>query len=453
MVNLKNIVYILSVLSFFLCLFQEGNPKYPFLFALPLSLLVVSLFFYKIYELLKNSIVFNIFIVQAVIRYCIVPYKIASGDFIHVGFNSLNGNTAVFLMVLEIMFAFISLQILANKQSITYINRTKTVTVLNNSILIYCLIIGLFGLIYVSGHLAKVNFIWDLETYVQKYIVDNEELHDSGLAGILFTPFKVIVALFLISRVYLSKISYNKKKYFYLIILILASLFIVGISRLSILQFIFPLLVLVSLILDRKSAKQLITTTVIALIPVIFITSIAKFSRGDTQASSEDIFSTSSMNAYFAGPGNVATGIDAYEKLSLKNNSLFLINDMFQNAPGFSKYTLDAYKTNVIFNNEIYGSNSSSDQIVPLSTSGIFHFGFLGGFVYVPLFLVVALYMERKAYKERFLGYKYVFISLSITLSMVFMLNIGSFYFSIFSNLLFIYLPFYLIKKLQLLKK
>src|SRR5690606_31984747 len=151
----------------------------------------------------------------------------------------------------------------------------------------------------------------DLEAYVQKYIVDNEELQDSGLAGILFTPFKVIVALFLISRVYLSKISYNKKKYFYLIILILASLFIVGTSRLSILQFVFPLLVLVSLILDRKSAKQLITTTAIALIPIVFITSIAKFSRGDTQASSEDIFSTSSMNAYFAGPGNVATGIDA----------------------------------------------------------------------------------------------------------------------------------------------
>lgn len=450
MVNFKNIVYILSIVSFFLCFFQEGNPRYPYLFVLPLSLLVISFFLFKIFKKLKNSIVFNLFIIQAIIRYCFVPYKIASGDYLHVGFNSLNGNTAIFLMTLEILFAFIVLHILADKQNKAYINKTKTTIALNNSVLLYVLIISMFIFIYFSGFLSKVNFIWDLEAYVQKYIVDNEELHDSGLAGILFTPFKVIVALFLISRVYLSKISYNKKKYFYLIILILASLFIVGISRLSILQFIFPLLVLVSLILDRKSAKQLITTTAIALIPVIFITSIAKLSRGDTQASSEDIFSTSSMNAYFSGPGNVATGIDAYEKLSLKNNSLFLINDMFQNAPGFSKYTLDAYKTNVIFNNEIYGSNPSRDQIVPLSTSGIFHFGFLGGFVYVPLFLMVALYMERKAYKERFLGYKYVFIALSITLSMVFMLNIGSFYFSIFSNLLFIYLPFYLIKKFQL---
>lgn len=449
MINLRNIIYTLSFLSFFLCLFQKGNPSYPYLYVLPLSLLLLSTFFFRIFEILNKSIVFNIFIIQVIIRYCVVPYQMTYVDPIFIGANSFNGDSAIVFMVFEIMFAFIALYLMASKQNKAFLNRTKIITPINNSIFIYGLIIGIFIYIFLSGYFSMINFIWDLDAYVQKYIVDDEELQDYGLAGVLFTPFKVIVALFLISRVYLSKISYNNKKYFYLIILILASLFIVGISRLSILQFIFPLLVLVSLILDRKSAKQLITTTAIAIIPVIFITSIAKFSRGDTQASSENIFSTSSMNAYFAGPGNVATGIDAYEKLSLKNNSLFLINDMFQNAPGFSKYTLDAYKTNVIFNNEIYGSNSSRDQIVPLSTSGIFHFGFLGGFVYVPLFLMVALYMERKAYKECFLGYKYVFIALSITLSMVYMLNIGSFYFALITGMLFVYLPFYLINKIQ----
>jgi hypothetical protein len=366
-----------------------------------------------------------------------------------IGSSTLNGNTAVFFMILEISSAFIVLNIVSFKQNQSFINRTKTIIPINNSIFIYGLIIGLFLYIYLSGYLSMINFIWDLKEYIQKYIIEQDELNDSGFAGILFTPFKVIVALFLVSRVHSSKVSVQKKKYFYLLIIILVSIFIVGVSRLSMLQFTLPLIILISLILDQKDSRKLIIISTTVLVPIVLVATISKFTKGNQTISSKEILSASSLNAYFAGPGSIAVGFDAYEELSVNNNFYFLINDMFQNAPLLSNFTLAEYKTNKIFNEKIYGDMLSYDQIVPLSTSGLFHFGVFGSFFYAAFFLLIALYMERKSHKEIFLGYKYVFISLSITLSMVFMLNIGSFYFSLITGFLFIYAPFYFINKLQ----
>ncbi|ATA89101.1 hypothetical protein CGC58_04840 [Capnocytophaga stomatis] len=408
--------------------------------------------FYKIFLLLKNSIVFNLFMIQALIRYCIMPYKVSTGEYM-TGFHSSNGEVAIFLMLLEIFFIFVILNFVAQKQQTSFISRTSYIKPISSSIFIYSLLIALFSYIYISGYLSKVNLVWNLGSFVQKYVVDREELKDTGFAGVLFTPLKTIAAIFFIGMVYNSKkISINKKKYIYLMIIVMSSIFIIGTSRLSIIHFALPLLILVTFMLDKKSSKKLIFAFGLFIIPIILIASIAKFTRGEQQATTESTFSTSSLNAYFAGPGNVATGLDAYGDLVIKNHSLFFINDMIQNLPGLAKYSSDTYKTNVFFNKAVYGHSLVRDQIVPLSVSGVFHFGIFGGFLYAPLFLLISLYIERKSYKETFLGYKYVYITLSITLSMIFMLNIGSMYFAFAVSLLFIYMPFYIVNFFEKLK-
>lgn len=445
MINIKYIVIITGVLSFFLCLFEEGNPQYKTLFILPLSFSTMSFIFYKIFSRLKDSIVFNLFMIQALIRYCIIPYKVATGENM-TGFHSSNGEIAIFLMLLEFFFIFFIFNVVAQRQQMSFKYRTSYIKPINNSIFIYALLVALFSYVYISGYFSKVNLVWNLGSFVQKYVVDREELEDTGFAGILFTPLKTIAAIFFIGMVYSNKkISINKKKYAYLIIIAFSSLFIIGTSRLSIIHFALPLLILVTFILDKKSSRKLVFAFGLLIIPIILIASIAKFTRGEQQATTESTFSTSSLNAYFAGPGNVATGLDAYEDLVIKNHSLFFINDMIQNLPGLAKHSSDTYKTNVLFNKAVYGHSLVRDQIVPLSTSGVFHFGIFGGFLYAPLFLLISLYIERRSYKEPFLGYKYVYITLSITLSMVFMLNIGSMYFAFAVSFLFIYIPFYVV--------
>ena len=453
MINVKYIVYTLSLVSFFFCLFQSGYFNYEYLFLLPLSLGIISIFLFRIYELLKNSFVFYIFILQAIIRYCILPVMIAYNNQVFYGADSLNGNTAIVIMILEIVFAFIALNLVASKQKASYLNKTNTITPIKNSFLLYVLIFMALIYIYQSGYLEKVNFIWNLSNYIQEYVLGVEELSDSGLGGILFNPFKIIVMLLIISWIIRSKkISNRLKNIFYFILLVVSSLFIVGSSRFSVLFFFLPMFVLILLITYQKLSKKLITLPILGLTLIVILTSSAKFDRDDNQ-SFYNIFSTSSLNAYFSGPGNIAVGLDAYEKISIKRNFLFCINDVFQNAPGLSKYTNDTYKTNQAFNKQIYGNIGIADQIVPQSISGIFHFDVIGAFFYVVFFLLIALYMERKYLKEQFLGCKYVYVSLSISLSMVFMMNISSMFFALFSTYLFVYLPFYFIHKFQSFQK
>lgn len=448
MINLKNIVFFIGICSFFLCLFGEGNIAYKTIFLLPLTFVAVSGLYYKTYDLMKNSFVFNIFILQAILRYFIIPYKVSDGDYM-IGVHSEYGETAIFVMMLEIFLCFIFLHFVATKQKDQFLNKTQKIIFLEGSPVLYALIGFLAFHIYSSGFLSRVNPIWNMSEYVQK-MVEGEEFGDSGFGGILFGPFKVIVALFFISLVHKSKIiSYEMKKYGYLMVIFIASLFILGTSRLSILRFAIPLLVMVTLIIDRKSSRKLILTFIAFIIPIILITSISKFSRQGNQVATDSFFKLSSLNAYFAGPGNVAVGMEAYEQLEIKDKALFFVNDLLQNFPGLSKYSSDSYKTNTLFNEKIHGHRLYQDQIAPLSISGIFHFGYWGSFIYAPLFLLIALYMERKSYSEHFLSYKYVYITISISLSMVFMLNIGSLYFNIVSSILFIYIPFLIINVLK----
>lgn len=103
-------------------------------------------------------------------------------------------------------------------------------------------------------------------------------------------------------------------------------------------------------------------------------------------------------------------------------------------------------------NEEIYSHRLYADQIVPLSISSLFHFGFLGIFFYSSFFLSIALYFERLSNKIQFIGYKFICINLSIVFSLVFMLNIGSFYASLSRTILFVFLPIFVIHNLQNLK-
>lgn len=453
MIHSKYITIGASVLSFSLCLFERENPNYKATFLLPLSLGLLSILFYRIFYLLKDSVVFNIFIIQAILRYCVIPYKISIGENM-TGFNSSNGETAIFLMCIELLLIFILLHFVAKRQQKSFSYKTSLIKPIDNSIFIYGLILFLALYIYASGYFSRINLVWNLDSFVQKYAVEGEKLSDTGFAGILFTPLKTITAIFLISMVYMTKkIPYNKKKYVYLSIIVISSLFIIGTSRLSIVFFALPLLILTTLILDRKSSRKLITFFAFFFIPIFLIASIAKFTRNEQKVSTESFFDASTLNGYFAGPGNVATGLDAHERLITKDYPLFFINDVIQNLPGLAKQSSDLYKTNNVFNRTIYGHNLVRDQIVPLSVAGVFHFGLFGSFIYAPFFLMLAFYIERKSYNEPFLGFKYFYISLSITLSMVFMLNIGSMYFAFASCFMFIYLPFYIINNLQKLKQ
>lgn len=310
----------------------------------------------------------------------------------------------------------------------------------------------MFLIILNSNFFNKVNLIWDLSNYVEKVMIGGEEIESGSLGGLLFIPFKVALLLILSSFILNAKINKNIKVFFLVVLIGISASFIVGASRFSIVTFILPFYFILITIFSKKLKTMINVGLLLIIIPVILITSLAKFTRGDKVATTSTILKTDSYNAYFSGVANVAIGIDSFEDLNDKEYSLFFFNDIFQNVPLLSKLTDNKYKSNYVFNETIYGHREWQIQIVPLSIAGLFHFNILGVGIYSCLFLSLAFYYERKAKKEIYLPYKYVFYSLMFALSLVFMFNIGSMIATIVRSFFFIYFPFYMSNRLNNLR-
>lgn len=453
MINLFFPVIIISFISAVLCSFNIESSKPSYLIILPISVLLISIPLKKIYKHYKNSIVFFLVILQVVFRYCLLPLILSKGGDFRNGYQSFNLNISIMIMIIELLSTFIVLFLLSNLQSNSYIHRTNRVIPIKPSLFLSLMLICMLYYIYTTGVFMVINPVWDLQDFVETVTTKSTEISYNPYGRIVFESFKVLLALLIISIVYKShRIKERSKKWLYLIIIIVSNLFIIGLSRFSMIFFTLPLLILIRNFLNKKDFNKILFITGITTVCTLLIASLAKFTRGDNEASIDSFFSPYSINAYFAGPGNIATGIDIYNNPSLYEHTTYLLNDTIQNIPLLSKLTIDNYKVNILFNEQIYGHRDYADQIVPLSVSGLFHFGYLGVSLYSAFFLIIALYMERLSYRTKELGYRYVYIYLSIALSLVFMLNIGSFYSNLVSAYLFIFSPLYIAHKYSSIK-
>lgn len=438
---------LISTLS---CWIFNQNNNFKYIVFLPLSLMIFSLLENICYFNLKKTYVYYIFYFQSVIRYCLVPIGVTLGDEVGNGKSTMNGGEAVFFMIIELLFIFF-LFIYQNKKIKNNLISPKLIF-LNRNIWLYIFVLVMFLIILSSGFFNKVNLIWNLSDYVEEVFVSGEEKEVGSLGGILFIPFKIVLLLILSSFILTRKLKKRFKILCLLLIMGLSSSFIVGVSRLSMLLFILPFYLILIKLFERNEKKIINLSLIAILIPAILITSFNKFTKGDRIATTEDIFNTASFNAYFSGVGNVAVGIDTFEDQTNKDYTLFFLNDLFQNVPLLSKVTNNEYKSNSVFNKNIYGHSEWQTQIVPLCIAGLFHFNVFGIGIYSCFFLFLAFYFERKAKKEANLSYKYVFYSLMLTLALVFMLNVGSMVATFVRYLIFIYLPFFISDKLNKLR-
>lgn len=451
MVRLFYVLIFLSAISTAYSLVSLSSNQTSLVALLPLTLLICLIVFIKLAFDLSKSFVFKLFLLQASIRYLLLPALYSSGQ--STGRYSTYIEEAILVMVVELVLIFIIFLLFSKKYSLIITNSKLRISYLKGYVFIPLILILIFLYIYTSGATAKITLVWELDNFVDQYITNGETLDIDTLGILLFNTFKVIFILYLISCIKLTnKIKEKQKKWIIMLVIIGSGLFIVGVSRFSFLLNIAVLFALLPSILSEKDTKKIIFTSVPVIIGILIIATIAKFSSKSTELSSDSIITASTLNDYFAGFGNIAIGFDSYEKVKFNESILYFLNDTFQNVPLLSKLTLDEYKTTLKFNESIYGNNSWADQIVPLSVSGLFHFGYIGLFLYAPFFIAMALNMELLSYKVKFIGFKYVFLYLSVILSLVFMLNIGSFYTNLFSIFLFIFIPLFFIKLINSLK-
>lgn len=440
-----------SILSIFSIMINFGNQINYWVVCLPLVYGICGIIFYNIFILLKKSFVFKLFQLQALVRYLILPVLYSSGQSIGVGKDSNYLEVAIGIMCIELITIYTVFLFYARKQQEVTEKNILNIQYIKKSFLVPIVLVIMFAIIYFGGALDKVNFVWELANYVDQYINQGEELEVDTLSMLLFNTFKVILILYLISLIQQSKII-KRKKIFITLVILASTLVMVGLSRFSMVLNLAVLLAMLPFMFSNKDVKKIFYFTIPFFILVLVIASIAKFSRYDEVYSGTSLVSAASINAYFLGFGNISIGVEAFNTIKWSDFIFYLFNDTLQNIPILSKLTDDAYKTTIRFNETIYGHKLWADQIVPLSISGLFHFGFFGIFVYNPLFIAIALFLERCAYQVKYIGYKYVCLYLSVVFSLVFMLNLGSFYASLIRTILFLFIPILILKYLTSLK-
>lgn len=442
---------ITSALSIFSIMMNFGNQINYWVVCLPLAYGICGILFYNTFILLKKSFVFKVFQLQALVRYLILPVLYGSGQSIGVGKDSNYIVVAIGIMCIELLTIYLVFLFYAKKQHAAVSNNILNIQYIKKSILVPVVLLGLFTIIYMGGALAKVNFIWELGNYVEQYINQGEELEVDSLSMLLFNTFKVILLLYLISFIQQSRFI-NNKKIFVTLLVVASTLVMVGLSRFSMVLNLVVLLAMLPFMFSNKDVKRILYLTIPFFLIVLAIASIAKFSRYGEEYSSSSLISASSINAYFLGFGNIAIGIEAFNTIKWYDSFFYLFNDTLQNVPVMSKLTDDTYKTTIKFNEAIYGHKIWADQIVPLSVSGLFHFGYIGVFIYNPFFIAIALLFERFAYRVEYIGYKYVYLYLSVVFSLVFMLNLGSLYANLSRAILFLLIPILFLKYLTSVK-
>lgn len=423
------------------------------IFYLPLIFTLWLVLSRSIFIKYKKSIVFKIFLLTAFARYSILPLLYyGQNSYLSLSGTSTELYLSVVIMAFELLACSLCLLYFSSKQQQALSEEISLTVFFKNKITVLIILTIITFYLLGTGAFNKVSFIWNLEEFAQANM-DGDIADVTGYGGIIFLIFRVIMALFILTIIHDSKISDKIKPYLYLLVVAGASAVIIGVSRLSMLLFALPLLVLINKLVPStmmKRMRKINISLLIIFVIFIFISSYIKFSRYNQDFQVDQVVTANSLNSYFTGVGGIAGGISSAYDSSFFDSPYFIFNDIIKNIPGLSKFSDKKYLSSTSYNQDVLGHDLWADKIVPLSVTGMYHFGVFGIGFYHVLFLSLALLCERLSSKESYIGYKFLYLDLSIRLSLVFMLNIGSFFAMFPRSFLFVFIPLFIIKKMQI---
>ncbi|SIQ58800.1 hypothetical protein SAMN05880574_11744 [Chryseobacterium sp. RU37D] len=450
----KLALFALSFLFFFIGFLIYGNSNNDFyenIYLLPVGLGFFSLFISDIFEKLKSYFIFWIITIQQVIRYAVIPLLFITGDKLKFGSITVNEPYAVVMMLIELLFILIAYHICTfsgeKKAKKSHLDFLPLNTINIGLFFLFILIIATNG-----SFLQKLSFVWDIAKYLKVKLSGDLE-NVSPLVSIMFPVMRAYIVLFIFSVINSFKIKQRTKLILSILMVLINATIIIGISRFSIVYATFPL-VLLLVYFYPAYRKRIVSYTSIFFGLILLLASVAKFSGETKKADVGGFFSLHQLNAYFGGVANYAIGYDSYKKnvVEPSDKYYYFISDITQNIPVLSNFSNDNYKTNIKFNDQIYGAGRSRDQIVPVSVAGLYHFSIYFFYLYIFVLSILAFRFERKAYISDSPVLFFLYIILAFGCSTTMMINIGSLSATLFINLL-VFIPFFtMINKLNLKK-
>lgn len=160
----------------------------------------------------------------------------------------------------------------------------------------------------------------------------------------------------------------------------------------------------------------------------VSILTMQKFEYLQSEGIQQAVFRTfnyKSLNAYFAGPTNMAYTIRTKDDFGKFISFRTLVNDIFGNMPIVNHITSDTDKTFYYFNRIIYGSWHSSDQICPFTGQAYLYMSYFGVVIMNIALITTAMFFENKANQAVYITWRYVYYYLMIIMSMGSIINIS----------------------------
>lgn len=433
---IKLIIGIISS-SIFLILFINKNSiesGYKNIYLLPIAFLLT--FYWGIGQLvfIKNTIGVKIIFITEILRYLILPFLIfKTSYYTGMGYNPNPKyiEIAIYLMVYEIflvnllamIFKISSKNKFGLKNIVNYKNNDRI-----EKITCLFLILTILLLILKPNSISDINFIL-LKKNVE---VSNDFI--TTLTRILFIISKNLI--YLLCTIKLSE-KYKKSKKIrflnlgYLITFLNISIYLND-NRANLLMFgVASLFVLINVFPEYK--ERTVKFIIISILFLIIIVTLTKnfgveLNNLGNNKSIDLQKITKTLQAYVAGPRNIAQSIEMGNIYNGYINLKMLISDLFRSFLGLSKLvsSISYYSTVNLFNIYIYGSSISKDQIIPILGQGYVYFNMFLSPLFLLIFNYISMNIDLKLSNEQNLIniYFYTLLSCATGLASIYNLNI-----------------------------
>lgn len=437
----KAIILFSSFLSIIISIFINRQ-DHPIISLLPATYLLLCL---VSKEYLNKTLMYkSLFIINLIIyiRYVLIPLLYAlDSELIFRNIPNLSIiNTAIFIMIYELIITIIVINLLTKNKRIT----TKNIEIKSNLVGYGFLIFTLLLIILQPKLLTRYSFILTTDVLKSKTI----EGLDSSISLLLvqLAHYILIASCIHFTYKYFSKKSRIIGLLLGICMSIFFSMFIVGTSRSSvILPLITSLLLLGDLYSEYK--KRLYTFSLGIIIFIILLTTKLK----SETINNEGIINTVNnihyqLQVYFSGVMNVAYAIDSrnfYESFQLNS----IISDLVRSIAYFGAKFTSQISALEAFNIRIYNGGLSRDHILPMIGQGYLYFGFILSPIFIIITIILAIKLEKFYARSTSVIMKFIILLFVIRVSLYQMMNM-TILISFMTN---IYFPLLVISLLNLI--
>ena len=250
-------------------------------------------------------------------------------------------------------------------------------------------IIAIYSLVVISVNpsiLLQYNFVFASATEVE--LISRSQLV-KGINGVIVDWGKLLLPLLLATPLIRKYRMTNRVPYYYLTILVIMALNVMvfsGTSRNSVIMPAVGSIFFLTKAFPNKQKKIFILMSLVVAVTALQLTFLKTEYLGTrTQTSLGSVIDY--LEIYFAGPKNMEVALATKDLYSHMFSVETLVNDLFGNFPGLSRFFNTGNRTTTFFNLTYYGGGMARDQIIPSMGQGLFYFGYL--FSFIPQMLIV----------------------------------------------------------------